>query len=385
VSPEPAPRSVIRITSEGPADRLDSWKAIAAYFKRDLSTVQRWEKREGMPVHRHLHEKLGSAYAFRWELDAWSLSRKLLRKHGSGAEPPAGLSSLTDERRVSLCGSTVDDRSGDARTESDTATRAAISWRRAPQWPLLWLTIGAGVVLALGTAVWLLNGANYSWRNPLAEAQFRRVTDFGGTEQAAALSRDGEFIALLSDRGGLMLIELDPYTTEAFRNTTPNTRRATFVMVNIAFNGLGLAVDASGGNETSPPAAELSLPLHGATGVTTATPFNWTAVPGAVHRVVASGVARYTFAFPGPSHAFLTSGTSATLPDVTSDAPFLPASTAYTWGVYRVVPYAGVEAASAGIASEHYGYLNLIGETLLNTRPEGFVTISASRSFATGR
>jgi hypothetical protein len=49
------------------------------------------------------------------------------------------------------------------------------------------------------------------------------------------------------------------------------------------------------------------------------------------------------------------------------------------------VPYAGVEAASAGIASEHYGYLNLIGETLLNTRPEGFVTISASRSFATGR
>jgi hypothetical protein len=38
-------------------ERLDSWKEIAAYLKRDVTTVQRWEKREGMPVHRHLHEK----------------------------------------------------------------------------------------------------------------------------------------------------------------------------------------------------------------------------------------------------------------------------------------------------------------------------------------
>jgi tetratricopeptide (TPR) repeat protein len=56
-------------------DRLDSWKDIAAYVHRDVSTVQRWEKREGMPVHRHVHEKLGSVYAFRSELDAWSRGR----------------------------------------------------------------------------------------------------------------------------------------------------------------------------------------------------------------------------------------------------------------------------------------------------------------------
>jgi hypothetical protein len=31
--------------------RLDSWKKIAAYLKRDASTVQRWERREAMPVH----------------------------------------------------------------------------------------------------------------------------------------------------------------------------------------------------------------------------------------------------------------------------------------------------------------------------------------------
>jgi len=45
-------------------DRLDSWKEIAAYLKRDVTTVQRWEKREGMPVHRHLHEKNGFCLRF---------------------------------------------------------------------------------------------------------------------------------------------------------------------------------------------------------------------------------------------------------------------------------------------------------------------------------
>ena len=36
--------------SAGPTeDRLDSWKEIAVYLNRDATTVQRWEKREGMP------------------------------------------------------------------------------------------------------------------------------------------------------------------------------------------------------------------------------------------------------------------------------------------------------------------------------------------------
>jgi len=52
-------------------DRLDSWKEIAAYLKRDVTTVQRWEKREKMPVHRHLHDRIGSGYAFRADMDAW--------------------------------------------------------------------------------------------------------------------------------------------------------------------------------------------------------------------------------------------------------------------------------------------------------------------------
>ena len=56
---------------------LDSWKEIATYVKRDVSTVQRWEKREGMPIHRHVHDKRGSVYAFSSELDAWLQTRRL--------------------------------------------------------------------------------------------------------------------------------------------------------------------------------------------------------------------------------------------------------------------------------------------------------------------
>ncbi len=74
-----------------PEDRLDSWKEIAAYLSRDVTTVQRWEKREGMPVHRHLHDRMGSVYAFSPELDAWLRNRRLrLEKEEKerGAETP---------------------------------------------------------------------------------------------------------------------------------------------------------------------------------------------------------------------------------------------------------------------------------------------------------
>ena len=71
--------------------RLESWKEIAAYLGRDVTTVRRWEKREGMPVHRHVHDKGGSVYAFSSELDAWLQSRKLRLEEedeGDKAETP---------------------------------------------------------------------------------------------------------------------------------------------------------------------------------------------------------------------------------------------------------------------------------------------------------
>jgi Tol biopolymer transport system component len=55
----------------GRGARLDSWKEIAAYLKRDIRTVQRWEKLESLPVHRHQHLKRGSAFAYTSEIDEW--------------------------------------------------------------------------------------------------------------------------------------------------------------------------------------------------------------------------------------------------------------------------------------------------------------------------
>src|SRR5580658_5155662 len=72
---EPFPNKTL---SETPSERrLDSWKEIATYLGRDVTTVQRWERQEGMPVHRHLHHKRGSVYALSSELDVWRQGRKL--------------------------------------------------------------------------------------------------------------------------------------------------------------------------------------------------------------------------------------------------------------------------------------------------------------------
>jgi len=60
------------VMSDSPRrERLDSWKEIAAYLGRDVRTVRRWEKDQGLPVHRHHHQKAASIYAFKSELDAW--------------------------------------------------------------------------------------------------------------------------------------------------------------------------------------------------------------------------------------------------------------------------------------------------------------------------
>jgi Tol biopolymer transport system component len=61
-----------------PHDRLDSWKEIAAYLGRGIRTVQRWERQEGLPVHRLPHEKRGSVYARREELAEWWERRRLV-------------------------------------------------------------------------------------------------------------------------------------------------------------------------------------------------------------------------------------------------------------------------------------------------------------------
>src|SRR5690349_23385597 len=56
--------------------RLESWGEIAAYLRREIRTVQRWEKYQGLPVRRLQIGKLGSVYAYRSELDRWYKDRQ---------------------------------------------------------------------------------------------------------------------------------------------------------------------------------------------------------------------------------------------------------------------------------------------------------------------
>ena len=55
--------------AQDPADRLDSWKAVASYLGRSDKTVRRGEEKEGLPIHRLHHDKRGSIYAYKLELD----------------------------------------------------------------------------------------------------------------------------------------------------------------------------------------------------------------------------------------------------------------------------------------------------------------------------
>ena len=54
---------------------LESWKDIAAHLNRTVRTVKRWEREEGLPIHRLMHLSRASVYAYASELDAWKQKR----------------------------------------------------------------------------------------------------------------------------------------------------------------------------------------------------------------------------------------------------------------------------------------------------------------------
>jgi hypothetical protein len=56
--------------------KLESWGEIAAYLRREIRTVQRWEKTLGLPIRRLQVGKQSSVYAFPSELDKWYLERE---------------------------------------------------------------------------------------------------------------------------------------------------------------------------------------------------------------------------------------------------------------------------------------------------------------------
>jgi Tol biopolymer transport system component len=200
-------------SAKPPEDRLDSWKEIAAYLNRDVTTVQRWEKREGMPVYRHLHDRMGSVYAFRAELDGWARSRNLRTAQENGI----------DELSSNL-----------------PAPPRSAKWSFLTRWKFV-LPVVAVAALVIGAGLWFQR-TEYFWRSPITDARFQTVTDLDGVAQAAAVSRDGHFVAFLSDRDGQMDVWVTQVGSGEFHNLT---RGSAPELVNPSVRTLGFSPDGS--------------------------------------------------------------------------------------------------------------------------------------------
>ena len=201
-------------------DKLDSWKAIAAYLKRDVTTVQRWERREGMPVHRHLHDKQGSVYAFCSELDVWSEGRRTATAQNE--EPPSAQAAQIAQTAVA---------------PPPPASQGRPSTGR--RW---WLPIGIGGILlaAALAAYWLAAERDLFWRDPLAEAKVTQLTDLSGTAQAAAISRDGRLVAFLSEGDGHTDAWVIEVGSSQYRNLTQGRVPE---LINASIRTLGFSPD----------------------------------------------------------------------------------------------------------------------------------------------
>jgi TolB-like protein/Tfp pilus assembly protein PilF len=149
---------------EVPRRRLDLWKEIASYLNRSEKTVRRWEESEGLPVHRLLHEKRSSVYAFTDELDAWLKSRNL--QDGANAEPPDEqpcdleqemvIAEPEKQRHPEIRGPTLEDQyetgsqaSGEPRTEVAVPSRP------------LQIALVIGVLIFIGGILAAIYGAGF--------------------------------------------------------------------------------------------------------------------------------------------------------------------------------------------------------------------------------
>jgi tetratricopeptide (TPR) repeat protein len=149
--------------SERP-DRLDGWKAIASYLGRSVRTVQRWELTEGLPVHRHPHQKLSSAWAYRGQLEQWVARRSELSTEPTG-EPAAG--------------DVVLPASGEAAPVGGSSPGNRSRWASM-----------LGVSIVVGASLLASQHQAFRWQAPTAAAWDGRDTPVPGARAAFATGRD---------------------------------------------------------------------------------------------------------------------------------------------------------------------------------------------------
>lgn len=184
-------------------ERLDSWKEIAAYFKRDERTVRRWEA-EGLPVHRKVHNKQASIYAYKREIDAWwHDGRQHLelggQKSSDGAE-------MQNSATAVLPGNTsLDSASRSPKNLESGPPTHGKSWRHI----LAMRGIAALIVLAcaaFGIRIW----ESHKRALNLEEMQMVRLTESGNAEDVA-ISPNGEYVVYVLREGeqrGLRMLQV---------------------------------------------------------------------------------------------------------------------------------------------------------------------------------
>jgi Tol biopolymer transport system component len=124
--------------------------------------------------------------------------------------------------------------------ESPPPVRKTLPETKIPR--AVWLITAAVVIaLAVAAARWVQETERF-WRNPIAEARFQTLTDFDGTEQAAAVSRDGKFVAFLSSREGHPDVWVTQTGSGQFHNLTNGSAPE---LVNPSVRVLGFSPDGS--------------------------------------------------------------------------------------------------------------------------------------------
>ncbi len=206
------------------------------------------------------------------------------------------------------------------------------------------------------------------------------TTQFTGTITIpAAYTLSSKALFLRVSQLALISLLSDGTTNAAPSYYTPNIGGATLLFqitaIKSAGNGTayyktGVSPGATGVGITIPAAPDLSLPVDAATGVDTTVTFSWTPMTGGIHLLLLASSGN-------PGYYILTSGTSATIPNLKGLGLGLPSSGAYTWEVYGFGPFATADDA-AGAA----GFLSAISNPTVLTA-DGFYGISAQRHFTT--
>lgn len=157
--------------------KLESWKEIAAYLGRSVRTVQRWEKENGLPVHRAPWEGAERVHAFAGELERWMHSD---RTPDAGPPVPDGPGTAAESAENPPAAS-APDAAAPAADGRRTGTEIPLATPQRRVFP--WKAAGAVALLLLAAAVWRLTCGT----TPPAVAELRLE---GRT--LAALDKDGQ-------------------------------------------------------------------------------------------------------------------------------------------------------------------------------------------------